>query len=242
MIVRTRAIVLNHLKYGETGLIATLYTEEQGRCSVLAKGVYGKKNNIRSGLFQPLSLLEVTANFDHRRDLHNLREASLSVPLSSIPFDPVKNCIALFLSEVLYKSLKEEVANPDLFHFLFHSMQILDLCTKGTANFHLIFLMQLSKYLGFSPRYHVPDVRESTLPAQNVLLDPPGAGWPGVDAEVSGWFSRLFQSGFEQMDTMKMDHHTRNKLVNNLLQWYGLEHEGCLRMKSLPVLTSLFSS
>lgn len=225
MIIRSRAIVLNHLKYGDTGLIATLYTEELGRLSVMAKGVYGKKNGLRSGLFQPLSLLEITAYYDPRRDLHTLREAAILVPLTSIPFDPVKNCIALFLSEVLYKSLREEVNNPELFHFLYHSMQILDLCAGGTANFHLIFLMQLSKYLGFSPIW--PDIE---------------AGRHRNDAEISAWYYRLMESGYEQMDGIEMDHIARNSLVKSIMQWYGQYIESCLDVKSLPVLTSVFAS
>jgi len=241
MIIHTRALVLNHIKYGETGLIATLYTEHSGRMSVLARGVYGKRNT-RSALFQPLSLLEVSVGYRPGRDLHHLREASLSVPLSSIPFDPIKNGIALFLSEVLYKTLREETPKPGLFQFLSQSLQILDLCSFGTSNFHLIFLIQLSRHLGFSPQLAGDVSDEPAAPGMHLFADPSSGGTPGSDKASAEWFSRLRQAGFEQMHLLEMDHRTRNHLVTELVRWYGLHMESCMDVKSLPVLTSVFSS
>jgi len=153
MIFVTRAIVLNHLRYGDNSLVVNLYTECLGRQSVFVRNAYSKKSTERIALFQTLHLLETELHHRANRQMQRATNISICCPFQSIPFDPIKNCIALFIAEVLYKTLKEEEANHDLFNFLFHTIQALDLNEHGTANFHLVFLVHFSRYLGFYLKY-----------------------------------------------------------------------------------------
>ena len=163
LISTTRAIVLHHLRYGESNLIVHLYTESMGRQSVFVKGVSGKKSHARIALFQPLHLLEGDLHHSGKRQIQRISKLQIYCQLQSIPFDPVKSCIALFIAEVLCKTLKEEEANPGLFHFLHHAIQTLDLIEHGTANFHIVFLVHYSRYLGFYNNHILPKLLETSF-------------------------------------------------------------------------------
>ena len=149
MISTTRAIVLNHLRYGDSSLIANLYTESMGRQTVFVKGAFSKKSPVRAAMFQPLHLIEIDLHHRANRQMQRISNVQVYCQLQSIPFDPVKSCIALFIAEILYKTLREEESNAGLFDFLLHAIQTLDLNDYGTANFHLVFLVHYSRYLGF---------------------------------------------------------------------------------------------
>ena len=153
MISPTRAIVLNHLRYGDSSLIVNLYTESMGRQAVFVKGAFSKKSAMRAALFQPLNLVETDLHHRANRQMQRISNIQISYPFQTVPFDPVKNSIALFIAEVLHKTLKEEESNPELFSFLFHAIQALDLNVHGTANFHLVFLIHFSRHLGFYLKY-----------------------------------------------------------------------------------------
>ena len=149
MIFNTRSIVLNQLRYGDSSLIVHLYTERMGRQTVFVRGVFSKKSPVSAAMFQPLNLIETDLHHRANRQMQRISNAQIYCPLQSIPFDPVKSCIAMFIAEILYKTLREEEHNPELFNFLLHSIQTLDLNDCGTANFHLVFLVHYSRYLGF---------------------------------------------------------------------------------------------
>jgi len=153
MICATRAIVLNQIRYGDSSLIVDLYTEKIGRQTIFVKGVFSKKSAVRSALFQPLHLLETQLHYRANRQMQRISNSQMYYQFQNIPYDPVKNCIALFIAEILYKTLKEEENNPKLFDFLLHTIQTLDLNDCGTANFHLAFLVHYSRYLGFYLKY-----------------------------------------------------------------------------------------
>ena len=104
---------------------------------------------MKSAIFQPLQLLELELHHRTNRQLQRISNAQLQYTFQNIQYNPAKNCIAIFIAEVLYKTLKEEEANYELFSFLIHTIQALDLNNIGTANFHIAFLMQYSRYLGF---------------------------------------------------------------------------------------------
>ena len=209
MIHATRAIVLSHLRYGDNSLIIHLYTEKLGRQTVFVNGVFSKKSAMRPSLFQPLHLLDTQLHHRANRQMQRISNTQMHYSFQNMPFDPVKNCIALFIAEVLYKTLKEEEANNKLFEFLLHTIQTLDLNEHGTANFHIAFLVHYSRYLGFSLKY------ENLSP-------------------------QLSEISFDNLQSLQLCHHQRNKIVEYLLECYSMHMENFGKLKSLPVLQSLF--
>jgi DNA repair protein RecO (recombination protein O) len=240
MVFKTQGIVLSHLKYGETSLVVTIYTKEFGRKAFLIQGVLGKKSKFHPTFFQPFSLLNIEAYMNPKRDLQRLKEVGFAVPYHSIPFDTVKSTIVLFLSEILYKTLREEEANFGLFEFLYHSLLYLDVKETDYANFHLIFLIQLSKFLGFYPM--------DNFSGSNSVFDPvngrfyaPGLTVPDSrETETSRLLHVLLNVSFNDMDKVAITHQLRGTLLNLLVEFYSLHLGGLGNVKSLPVLQMVF--
>lgn len=160
MLQKTLGIVLHTLKYNDTSLITDVYTEAVGRVSFIVKIPRSRKAAVKPVLFQPLALVELEADFRPNASIYKIHEAKSSYPFSSIPYNPHKSSIALFLAEFLYRAMREEAENRPLFAYLRHSIIWLDECREGFANFHLVFLMRLSRFLGLYPNlddYHQGD-------------------------------------------------------------------------------------
>ncbi|MDR2036427.1 MAG: DNA repair protein RecO [Bacteroidales bacterium] len=240
MIVNTRAIVLSHLRYGESSLIVHLYTEQLGRQAVFIKGAYNKKSSMRTALFQPLHLLEIEIHYRSNRQMQRISNVRLLQPLHNILFDPVKNSIALFTAELLYKTLREEEAYHELFGFLLHSIQTLDLIDKGIANFHLIFMIHYTRYLGFYP--NMDDLSENAwFDAQkgNFTIYPSKSS---PDPEYNQLLAQLFGTSFNHISHMKMNHLQRNYFTEYLLTYYEIHVDNFGKMKSFAVLKDVFQN
>ncbi|MCB0806703.1 MAG: DNA repair protein RecO, partial [Bacteroidales bacterium] len=151
MLQATRGIIFKTVKYSESSIIAKIYTEQSGLQSYMVRGLRSKKSTIRQALFQALTPVELVAYHREKKELQNLKEIKVAYPFVSIPFDIKKSTILLFLNEVLYQVIREEESNPDLFNFIFNAIIKLDKLTENNSVFHLVFLVQLTRFLGFYP-------------------------------------------------------------------------------------------
>ena len=159
MIRKTRGIVLHTTKYGESSLVVHCYTEQGGRQTLMIKGVRKSRKQNRSNLFQPLFILDFEVYHKDSRDIQLVKEVSRAIPLNSLPFDITKSTQAIFMAEVLYRVAKEEEPNPVLANFLISTIQYLDTMVEASADFHIIFMFQLSKHLGFYPQNNFEEER-----------------------------------------------------------------------------------
>ena len=238
MISSTRAIVLNSLRYGDSSLIVNLYTEIMGRQTVFVRGVFSKKATIRAALFQPLHLVETDLHYRANRQMQRISNMQLYYPFQSIPYNPVKTCIAMFIAEILHKTLREEEANPALFNFLHHTIQALDLNECGTANFHLVFMVHYSRYLGFYPN------TEQASVATRFDLRRGSFVWTPTDAspppEYNQLLTQLFGMSFDRLDSLQLNHDQRNCLAEYLLQYYSMHIENFGKLKSFVILQNVF--
>src|ERR1051326_6229774 len=152
MISKTRGIVLRTTDFSDTSIISRIYTEQFGIQSYLIKGAKRKKAGIKANLFQPLSILNLVVYKKEKKQLQTLKEAKPEIHFNSIPHDLVKTSILFFINEILVKCLHEVEKNPALFSFLHETVQTLDSAEKNFSNLHLIFLVRLSRFLGFYPQ------------------------------------------------------------------------------------------
>ncbi len=143
-----RGIVLHALKYGDSSLIVHLLTDVRGRQSFMVQGV-GRGKGGKLALFQPMFALEFEGMESSRTELHRFREVRRGMSLP--PFDVRRSTIALFMAEVLYRLVKESEPNEPLFEFAWGSIAALDTMQEGISNFHLWFLVHLSRLLGYFP-------------------------------------------------------------------------------------------
>ena len=151
MVHKTRAIVLHKTNYSESSLVVQVYSLHFGRLSLIVHGAKKKKSRSRSALFEPLSILEIAGNFTNTDKLIKPAEIKIHTPLIQLQSSISKRLITLFLAEVIHKCIKETYAEKDLFLFIENSLELLDKTNQKVANFHLVFLMKLSRYLGFYP-------------------------------------------------------------------------------------------
>jgi len=153
MLVKTRGVVLRFIKYRESSIIVNIYTENLGLQGYIVNGIRSSRSKTnRIALFQPLTLLDLVVYYREEKQLQRLSEVKCHHPFYTIPLRPKKSAIALFMVEVLSKSLKEQTENHELFRFIWNSIIKFDVGDIPEENFHLVFLVQLSRFLGFSPQ------------------------------------------------------------------------------------------
>ncbi|REA59350.1 DNA repair protein RecO [Dyadobacter luteus] len=151
MLHKTRGIALSYIKYKESSIIAKIYTELFGVQTYIVNGVRSSsaKHN-RIALFQPLTLLDLVVYHKGKQDeIHRISEIKCYHPFKTLPYHVLKSSLALFITEILVKSLREEEENQPLFYFLEQSVIYLDEADDGFENFHIQFMLQLASYLGF---------------------------------------------------------------------------------------------
>jgi len=239
MLQKTRGIILRSIKYGETGMITTIYTEAFGRMAFIMQGIHGKKSSVKGNLLKQLFLLEMEVDFKAGRELQRVKEIKNISPFSSIPFGIVKSSQALFLAEFLEKVLREEESRPELFGFLYRSIQVLDLMEDGVNNFHLIFLIQLTRYLGFGPANNYTESNQFfDMIAGNFVLSPPAHPW-FLQIPQSLVLAQLIEMSYQNSTEFKPDQGLRNFLIDFLLEYYGLHFGSKLNLKSLEIFRDI---
>ncbi len=241
MLCKTRGIVLHSIPYNDKYSIIYMYTEAFGRASYLVARSRGKKSSVSKALFMPLSVVEMEVEHLNKRDLHRIRETKLCYPLTDVFCNPVKNILALFLSEILFRVVKETEPDSRLFEYLFESIQLLELSDKGVANFHLVFLMRLSRFLGLYPNledYHGGDYFD----LQNACFTPlrPQLHSDYIAPEEAARLTRLMRMNYETMHLFAMSRMERARCLTIMNEYYRLHLPDFPVLKSLEVLKELF--
>lgn len=242
MLQKTVGIVLHTLKYNDTSNIVEIYTELSGRASFLIAIPRSRKAAVKSVLFQPLSIIEFEADYRPKVTLYKIREAKSFYPFSSLPYDPYKSAIALFLAEFLYRAVREEGENRPLFAYLQHSIMWLDACDKSFANFHLVFLMRLSRFLGLYP--NLDDYRKGAyFDLLNACFTPlqPKLHSFYIKPDEAFRLSQLMRMNYETMHVFGMSRAERMRCLTIINEYYRLHLPDFPVLKSLSVLQELFS-
>lgn len=235
----TRGIFLHAVKYSENSLIASIYTEAFGRKSFIINSVRSKNAKIKAAIFQPLYLLEIEASFKPGTEIYRVSNARILDPFSTVPFDIRKSTQALFLSEVLYKCLREEEANPELFEFIYHAMVFLDLNDSGVNNFYLWFLLNLTKYLGIYPEGSEAKVSNFfDLQSATFVSREPVHG-QFADKRETELLARLIEADSSELANLAYTHADRKMVLRKLLDFYRIHFDDLGSFKSLEVLTEV---
>ena len=237
MLVKTKAIVLSSLKYQEKSLIVKCFTESDGLKSYFVPSAYSnKKVNQKIAYFQPLTIIEIEANHKNKGTLEHFKEIRLAHSYYSINTDIVKSTIVIFLSEILHHAIKEEEKNQSLFSFLETALLWFD-THQETTNFHLILMMEVTKYLGF-----YPDMTELDFPYFDIKEGyfTPFQSINSLTQYETHLFKRLLQLKFDS-DQKIFAGIERQLLLKILLDFFTLHLDGFKKPKSLEVLTEVFS-
>jgi DNA repair protein RecO (recombination protein O) len=236
VIEKTRGIFIHAVKYSETSLIATIYTEHFGRQTFIINGTHGKHSSVKASLFQPLYLLDLEIYYKAGRDIQRLKNARISNPYSAIQFDIRKSSQVFFLAEILYKCLREEEPNADLFNFLYHSMSYFDLTLVGINDFHIWFLFKLTRFLGINPSSENSEISNFFDMQSAAFVSHEPVHNQFTDMHSTGLLSRLFDIGISSIDTLNYTSNERKIMLEKILEFYRIHFDHIGEIKSLAVL------
>ena len=216
MLVTTEALVLSKTNYSETSLIVRCYTRSDGIKSYIIKGgKQGKNGKKTTALFQPLHQLEITAQHKSKSGLSIPKSIKMSKPYQTIPYAMDKIAVVLFLSEVLSSALREEEANASLFHYLTSSLSWFDM-QDDIANFHIFFLLSLTKHLGFFP--DVGDQNHPYFDMENGCFTPDKSSSLIDDVATISVFKSFLGTNFDKMSEVLVSNKERKQLLELLIQ------------------------
>ncbi len=226
MLFKTRGIVLNFVRYRETSIVTRIYTEDFGLQSYIVNSVRGgsRKSKSKISFFQPLTPLDLVVYHKKTAGLTRISELQCLEPYQTIPYNVLKASIALFVTEVLNKSLKEEEGNSELFAFIGQSLRVFDHMDDEYENFHLQFLLKLSRYLGFIPQ----SARDFFGQVYEFVGEPSRA----VDQEQL--LTQLLEYRYTEHTSVPRP--VRQQLLDDLIRFYQLHIANFKEIKSLTVL------
>ena len=240
MLHKTRGIALHSVAYNDAYLIIPVYTEEFGLVSYLAPRKRNKKSRFSPLLYQPLSILDLEVEHYPLRDIQKIKEAQSHLLLSELMFNPLKSSIVLFLAEFIYRISKELQANSLVFEFIVESLRVLDLLEEGIANFHLVFMIRMSRYLGFYPDADTYTEHSYFDLSDGVFVERATPFHPCLNLEESRIFRLLLRMNYENMSKFRLSRNDRGQIINRILEFYRLHLAAFTDMKSLQVLQDVF--
>ncbi len=237
-IITTKAIVLNSIKYSDSSLIVKCYTLEKGVKSYLIRGVLKKtKRSLKVGYFQPLTQLNIVANHKEKSNLHTIKEVHVLYAYTSIHSDVVKQSILLFLSEILATAIQEEEKNLGLYEYLETAFLWLDTHTN-VSNFHLLFLLNLTRFLGFYPDTSKKDALGFHL-IEGCFTDKI-EGKNSITGVHFLAFKKLLGINFDGIENVLLNKKERHVILEIIIQYFKLHLDGFRNPKSLPILETIF--
>ncbi|WP_130736377.1 DNA repair protein RecO [Flavobacterium sp. J27] len=236
MLIKTKAIVISSVKFNEKSLIVKCLTKTDGMQTYFIHNAFtGKQNKQKNVFFQPLNQIEIEAYHNTKKQLQRIKEVKIHYLYHTIYLDVVKTAIALFLSEMLHNSIKEEGKNEFLFEYLESALQWFD-SHNQIFNFHLILLLQLTKYLGFYPQkneannifFNIDEGVFSETPSSHTLTK-----------EETILFKKLMELKFTTTEKI-FSASQRRSLLNVLIEYYMFNIGYSKKIKSIEILSQLF--
>jgi len=237
MLVKTRGIVIKQTKFSDSGIIVNVFTEELGMQAFFVRGINNKKSKSKAAMFQPLTLVDMIVSFAENKTLHSINEVSVSYAYVSITENMIKRTLLFFIDELLYKSLKEEPENRELFNWIRNALIWLDLAKNEFVNFHIVFMMQLTMFLGFYPENNksenktIFDMQEGKF-CYNAPVHPYYTSNKTTQA-----FIAVQATNFENITSLSINSTYRKAVLETLTTYYKLHIPAFGDFKSIDVLS-----
>lgn len=239
MVTSTHAIVLSKLRYRDHDLIVTCYTQEYGVLGFLLRGVLkSKKGLTKTAYFQLLSQLQLVMVYNPNRSLHSLKETKLHHLYDSLHTNILKSSMVMFLAEILSTTLKEEEQNDSLYSYIETTLLWLDTHSE-CSNFHLLFLLKLTKYLGFYPEN--TSLGHQYFNLQDGKFEAEHLGKHTISGDDFNLLKQLLDTKFDELLQIKINSKQRQSFLNIMMLYYELHLGGFKKPKSLQVLHEVFN-
>jgi DNA repair protein RecO (recombination protein O) len=232
---KTKGIILHTTRYSETSVIAKIYTEKFGLTSFLVKGIRSAKLKSKASLMQPMTMLDMEINYRENRNLQFIKEFRRDYNYISVPFDTLKSTIAMLLLEVITKSIREHEPDEEMFEFLYESFRALDLEVKLNPDFHLLFLVHFSRYLGFMPHGNFSGENCYFEMQEGVFTATVPGNVTVLNKHESGLLAQLLSTPLYATVAIKISRAERKMMLRQLIKYYQLHLEN-FSLKSPDIL------
>lgn len=239
MTEKDQGLVIHTIKYGDTGVVARIFTREGGLLSFMIQGVRKPKARIQNSLLQPLSHVDLVYARSQYGRLNYIKEIACKNPYRTIPYEIFKTTIALFLCELLSKTLKESDPHPDMFDFFKEGFDFLDQTSNPVKDFHLVFLVQMSRHLGFFPRNNYSQTHCYFNLLEGIYQTSFDETEYMLDKELSSVFYKMTQHPISSIEQLYLKNAQRRQLLRKLVDYFRIHLTGFKELKSLQVLESV---
>jgi DNA repair protein RecO (recombination protein O) len=241
MIHATKGIVLRTIKYGETSVIASIFTELFGIQSYIVNGVRTQSKTSKAHFFQPSSILEMQVYHNELKNLQRIKYLRWSYLYKNVLSNVTKNSVALYMVEVLQKSLKQPEANADLFHFCEDAFMRLDISgNEVTANFPIYFAIQLAHFLGLRIQDNYSAEKNHFNISEGNFTNKPPSNHNFLETDTIYYFSQLLKVlQPEELKEIKLNKSIRTIILSALENYYIFHIAEFSSLKTLPVLHEL---
>lgn len=243
---KTKGIVLRTIKYGETSLVVTIFTERFGVQTYMVNGVRtSKRSGAKAVLYQPAAILEMEVYHNELKAMHRIKESTWFVIYNNILSDVTKNSIALYIVELIYKSLKQPEQNADLFYFCEDALIQLDASDSNiAANFPLYFALHLTHFFGFKISNQITGLNDNVyldLIEGNFIKEQPVHPHflHGENAMITSELLKIMQ--FHELEQIKLNSVKRRELLYKYQDYYALHIQDFGKMKTLQVLHEILA-
>ena len=240
MYEKLKGIVLNTIRYSDKHNIVHIYTDGRGLLSFAVPQGKTHSARMRNAMLMPLSLIDLEAGIRNGRDLAILRELRRNYPLATLYSDPVKNAIALFISELLAHVIQEPEGNDPLFRYVEQSVQLLEQMTSQVANFHICFLYHLGAHLGIQPNMESYNKGYWFDMTDGVFVPSSVRGHALLQPQVAQVIHLLSRMTFGNMAVFRFNREERNRMLDVIISYYRLHNAAIGTLRSPEILKQLF--
>ncbi|MBW6491408.1 MAG: DNA repair protein RecO [Lentimicrobium sp.] len=238
---RTRGFVFHVIRYSDSSAIVKIYTENYGLKSYLVKGLYSKKSKLRSALFSNMNMLELIVNHRENRGLNFIGEAIICKNIQLITDDMSRSAVLMFINELLYKCIKEEEPNQNIFSFIETTLDSLSNSEIPIPLFHLLFMLRLTKFLGFAPALSKVSDGGYFDMEEGIFLDSEPLHRYYISGQSALLLEKLQLSDFNSLKEIVFSVEIRNDLLDRLIEFYRLHIPEMGEMKTVRVLHEILS-
>lgn len=240
MLTKISGIVLKTVRHNDRSNIITLFTRERGRVSFVSSAGAGKASRRRNAILSPLAVIETEVNFHENRRLQILGNVTTPYVWNNIYFDPMRSAMALFLSEFLNQLLNTQERDAAMWNYLIYSLHYLNSASRGLANYHIAFLLQLLPIMGIQPdtsdyrQGRTFDMREGRF---SDFIPPHPEYLNETDAQLIPTMQRM---NFRNMHLFKFNVAARRRILDIVMRYFSIHLSVKETLKSLDILKELF--
>lgn len=242
MIIKMNGVVLKQVNYGESSVIVKVFTEDAGLRSFMVNSVRKKGARVKQNMLHQLANVEIIAYQGAHSEILKVKEIRPLAHYHEVLHDVRKSSLLMFLDEIVYRALREEVANGEMYHFLKDSVMLLEKMQSGLACFHLFFMIELTRHLGFHPRNNFSENENLFNMRDGFFVAGSDDDRPILDDALSRILSEcLSKSGLEAMiSEVKITRTQQKDLLDAMVAYYQYHVTGFSKVNSLQVLNEVF--